>query len=395
MSEEAVQQDGDFKVKKSSMKKFNKQPETVKVDLSAKKAPAEADVTRVLINSEDADKEQEPTTVVADKPTETVQEVDTEVPSGESTVQDEGFAGIQEITEEEVKEVAKEAKEAIRDEKITGKPLPENIEKLVAFMEETGGNVEDYVRLNADYSAVDNNTLLKEYYRKSKPHLDDDEINFLLEDSFSYDEDLDEERDIRKRKLAFKEEVSEAKNFLENLKGKYYDEIKLRPGVTQEQQKAMDFFNRHKEEQSLNTDRHERFKKATSEMFNNDFKGFDFNVGDKKFRYGVNNPTSLADKQSDISNVLGKFLGKDGEVTDHKEYHKAMYAASNVDKIASHFYEQGKADAVKDVVNSSKNISDTPRQTAGDSVFINGLKVKAISGADSSKLRIKNRKFNN
>ena len=395
MSEEAVQQDGDFKVKKSSMKKFNKQPETVKVDLSAKKATAEADVTRVLINSEDADKEQEPTTVVADKPAETVQEVDTEVPSGESTVQDEKFAGIQEITEEEVKEVAREAKEAIRDENITGKPLPENIEKLVAFMEETGGNVEDYVRLNADYSAVDNNTLLKEYYRKSKPHLDDDEINFLLEDSFSYDEDLDEERDIRKRKLAFKEEVSEAKNFLENLKGKYYDEIKLRPGVTQEQQKAMDFFNRHKEEQSLNTDRHERFKKATSEMFNNDFKGFDFNVGDKKFRYGVNNPTSLADKQSDISNVLGKFLGKDGEVTDHKEYHKAMYAASNVDKIASHFYEQGKADAVKDVVNSSKNISDTPRQTAGDSVFINGLKVKAISGADSSKLRIKNRKFNN
>ena len=395
MSEEAVQQDGDFKVKKSSMKKFNKQPETVKVDLSAKKATAEADVTRVLINSEDADKEQEPTTVVADKPTETVQEVDTEVPSGESTVQDEKFAGIQEITEEEVKEVAREAKEAIRDENITGKPLPENIEKLVAFMEETGGNVEDYVRLNADYSAVDNNTLLKEYYRKSKPHLDDDEINFLLEDSFSYDEDLDEERDIRKRKLAFKEEVSEAKNFLENLKGKYYDEIKLRPGVTQEQQKAMDFFNRHKEEQSLNTDRHERFKKATSEMFNNDFKGFDFNVGDKKFRYGVNNPTSLVDKQSDISNILGKFLGKDGEVTDHKEYHKAMYAASNVDKIASHFYEQGKADAVKDVVNSSKNISDTPRQTAGDSVFINGLKVKAISGADSSKLRIKNRKFNN
>ena len=395
MSEEAVQQDGDFKVKKSSMKKFNKEPETIKVDLSAKKAPAEADVTRVSINSGDANKEQEATTVVADKPAETVQEVDTEVPSGESAIQDEGFSGIEEVTEEEVEQVSKEVKEAIRDERVSGKPLPENVEKLVAFMEETGGNIEDYIRLNADYSAVDNNTLLKEYYKKSKPHLDDDEINFLLEDNFSYDEDLDEERDIRKRKLAFKEEVSEAKSFLENLKGKYYDEIKLRPGVTQEQQKAMDFFNRHKEEQSLNTDRHERFKKATSEMFNNDFKGFDFNVGDKKFRYGVNNPTSLVDKQSDISNILGKFLGKDGEVTDHKEYHKAMYAASNVDKIANHFYEQGKADAVKDVVNSSKNISDTPRQTAGDSVFINGLKVKAISGADSSKLRIKNRKFNN
>ena len=397
MSEE-VKQEGDFKIKsKPKMKKLNKETETIKVDLSAKDK-VEEEVIKVDLNKNNANKEQETTAVVADKPAETVQEVDTEVPSGESTVQDEGFAGIQEITEEEakeVKEVVKEAKEAIRDEKITGKPLPENVEKLVAFMEETGGNVEDYVRLNADYSNVDNDVLLKEYYKKSKPHLNDEEIKFLLEDNFSYDEDIDEERDIRKRKLAYKEEVAEAKSFLENLKGKYYDEIKLRPGVTQEQQKAMDFFNRHKEEQSLNTDRHERFKKATSEMFNNDFKGFDFNVGDKKFRYGVNNPTSLADKQSDISNVLGKFLGKDGEVTDHKEYHKAMYAASNVDKIASHFYEQGKADAVKDVVNSSKNISDTPRQTAGDSVFINGLKVKAISGADSSKLRIKNRKFNN
>ena len=260
------------------MKKFNKQPETVKVDLSAKKAPAEADVTRVLINSEDADKEQEPTTVVADKPAETVQEVDTEVPSGESAVQDEGFSGIEEVIEDEVREVTQEIKEAIRDERVSGKPLPENVEKLVAFMEETGGNVEDYVRLNSDYSTVDNNTLLKEYYKKSKPHLDDEEINFLLEDNFSYDEDLDEERDIRKRKLAFKEEVSKAKNFLEDLKGKYYDEIKLRPGVTQEQKKAMDFFNRYNEEQSLNAEKHDRFKKATSDLFNNDFKGFDFNV---------------------------------------------------------------------------------------------------------------------
>jgi inorganic pyrophosphatase/exopolyphosphatase len=157
----------------------------------------------------------------------------------------------------------------------------------------------------------------------------------------------------------------------------------------------MDFFSRYNEEQSLNAEKHDRFKKATSDLFNNDFKGFDFNVGEKKFRYGVNNPTSLAEQQSDVSNILGKFLGKNGEVTDHKEYHKAMYAASNVDKIASHFYEQGKADAVKDVINSSKNISDSPRQTASDSVFINGLKVKAISGADSTKLKIKNRKFNN
>jgi len=394
MSEE--QKNGSIKIEnKPSMKKLGKQPEVTKLDLSVAKPPAESEVTRVEIKSGNANKEQEATNVVTDKPAEIVREVETEVPPRESPIQDVGFSGIEEVIEDEVKEVTKEIKEAIRDERVSGKPLPENIEKLVTFMEETGGNVEDYVRLNADYSTVDNTTLLKEYYKKSKPHLDDEEIDFLLEDNFSYDEEIDEERDIRKRKLAFKEEVSEAKNFLEDLKGKYYDEIKLRPGVTQEQKKAMDFFSRYNEEQSLNAEKHDRFKKATSDLFNNDFKGFDFNVGEKKFRYGVNNPTSLAEQQSDVSNILGKFLGKNGEVTDHKEYHKAMYAASNVDKIASHFYEQGKADAVKDVINSSKNISDSPRQTASDSVFINGLKVKAISGADSTKLKIKNTKFNN
>ena len=388
MSEKEVQQEGDFKIKsKPKMKNLGKKNETTKVDLSANKK-VEEEVTKVNLKKEDANTEQETTGVVADKPTETVQEVDTEVSSGEDPVQDEGVVTIQEVTEDDISEVVAEAN-------ITGKPLPENVEKLVAFMEETGGNVEDYVRLNADYSNADNDTLLKEYYKKSKPHLDDDEINFLLEDNFSYDEDLDEERDIRKKKLAFKEEVQEAKNFLEDLKGKYYDEIKLRPGVTQEQQKAMEFFNRYNEEKSLNSQKHDRFKKATSEMFNNDFKGFDFEVGEKKFRYGVNNPTSLADKQSELSNIIGKFLNDKGEVSDHKGYHKAMYAASNVDKIASHFYEQGKADAVKDVVNGSKNLSDEPRQTAGDSVYINGLKVKAISGVNSSKLKIKKTNFKN
>ncbi len=348
MSEKKVQQEGDFKIKsKPKMKNLGKTNEPVKVNLPSKKEDVEEQVTKVELKQDNANKEQEATDVATDKPTEAVQEVVEEVSSGESSVQDEGPVTIQEITEEEeVEATTQQMSDAINESASTGKPLPENIEKLVSFMEETGGTVEDYVRLNADYSNVDNNTLLKEYYRKSKPHLDDDEINFLLEDKFSYDEDLDEERDIRKKKLAFKEEVSEAKNFLEDLKGKYYDEIKLRPGVTQEQQKAMDFFNRYNEEKALNQQKHDRFKKATTEMFNNDFKGFDFTVGEKKFRYGVNNPTSLAEKQSDISNIIGKFLGENGEIKDHKGYHKAMYGASNMDKVATHFYEQGKADAV-------------------------------------------------
>ena len=398
MSEEKeVKQEGEFKIKKKpSMKKLGKQPEVIKVDLSAKKAE-ESEVTKVVIPSseekKDANTEQEATNLVADKQAETVQEVEAEVSPGEGSIQDDGFSAIQEITEEDISETTEEVVSAIKESEENGKPLPENIEKLVSFMEETGGNIEDYVRLNADYSNVDSDTLLREYYTKSKPHLDAEEISFLIEDNFSYDEDIDDEREIRKKKLAFKEEVAKASSFLDDLKGKYYDDIKLRPGVTQEQKKAYDFFNRHKEQEELLKGKRDRFKKATSNLLNDDFKGFDFNIGEKKFRYGINNPTKVAEDQSNISDFIGKFLDDKEEISDHKGYHKAMYAASNVDKIATHFYEQGKADAVKEVVDSSKNITSKPRQTASDSVFINGLKVKSITGMDSSKLRIKKKQF--
>jgi len=393
MSEEKkeVKQEGDFKIKKKpSMKKLGKQPEVTKLDLSAKKVE-ESEVTKVVIPSseenQDANTKQETTGVASDEQAGVIQEVEAEVSPRESTIQDDGFSNIQEVTDEDTtKEVVQELKEE-KD------PLPENIEKLVSFMKETGGDIEDYVRLNADYSNVDSNALLREYYNKSKPHLDAEEISFLIEDNFSYDEDLDDEREIRKKKLAFKEEVAEAEGFLEELKGKYYDEIKLRPGVTQEQKKATDFFNRYNEEQSLTEQKQNRFKKATSDLLNDDFKGFDFNIGEKKFRYGINNPTKVAEDQSNISDFIGKFLDDNEEISDHKGYHKAMYAASNVDKIATHFYEQGKADAIKEVVDSSKNITSKPRQTASDSVFINGLKVKSITGMDSSKLRIKKKQF--
>ena len=260
-------------------------------------------------------------------------------------------------------------------------------------MEETGGGVEDYVRLNADYTNVDSNTLIREYYKQTKPHLDSEDVNLLLED-FDYDEDIDEPKDIRKKKIAFKEEVAKAKDFLEGLKSKYYDEIKLRPGVTQDQQKAMDFFNRYNEEQQTVAKQHEGFVNRTNNLLNDNFKGFDFKVGENKFRYGVKNPKQVASAQSDITNFIKTFLNDKGEIGDVQGYHKALYAARNADTIAQHFYEQGKADAVKNVMAKSKNISTEPRKTASGDVFIGGLKVKSVSGLDSSKLKIKTKKFN-
>ena len=379
-----VKQEGDFKLKKPKAKQLGKVDEVIKVDLSKPKQEEDAVQEQSTDDSNVAVKQPENSSD-SEKVVEEVRSPEEETPI------------IQEITEEEVKaevkEVKEELKEAVQETKETGKPLPENIEKLVAFMEETGGNIEDYVRLNADYSNIDNNTLLREYYKQSKPYLDQSEVNLLIEDNFKYDEEIDDERDIRRKKLAFKEEVAKARNFLEQTKSKYYDEIKLRPGVTQEQQKAMDFFNRYNEEQSMRTKQHEAFKDQTKKMFNNEFKGFDFNLGEKRFRYGIQNPSQVAETQSDINNVVGKFLDKNGNVIDPTGYHKAMYAAMNADKLANHFYEQGRADATKEIVSSSKNPSSEPRK-ASENIYINGLKVKAISGQDSSKLKIKTRKFN-
>ena len=393
---EPVKQEGDFKIKskkKTPRKLTTQDDQPIKVNIKRPLVETSPEITKVVIPKEDAIQIGE------------TKEVPVEEPSGDSTkvgesIQEsneitEGFSAVTEVTEQEVKQVTKEVKEALRDEKVLGKQLPENIEKLVAFMEETGGTIEDYTRLNADYSSIDEDTLLKEYYRKSKPHLDSEEIDFIMEENFHFDTDLDEERDVKKKKLAKKEEIANAKNFLEETKKKYYDEIKLRPGVTQDQQKATDFFNRYNEQQEVVEQKHDTFQKNTQDYFSQNFEGFDISVGEKKFKYNIKDVDKVAENQSNINNLVEKFLDKEGNVSDTQGYHKAIYAADNVDKIATHFYEQGKADAVKDVVNKSKNLSSVKARSAQGEVFVNGFKVKAISGADSSKLKIKTRKFNN
>ena len=392
MSEE-VKQEGEFKIKTPSKpKNLGKANEVTKVEIPKTSVEAQGEVipevTKVEIKKEDAVQTQETddSNAIVEKPEDSgdSKEVVEEIRTTEETVE----SPLTLVDEQDVNETVQAVEKAVEKAEQTGKPLPENIEKLVSFMEETGGTVADYVRLNADYSNVDNNMLVREYYKQTRPHLDHEDVSLLLED-FDYDEELDEDKDIRKKKIAFKEEVGKAKSFLEGLKGKYYDEIKLRPGVTQEQQEAVDFFNRYNENQQAVDQKHLDFVDRTKKLLTNDFKGFDFNVGEKKFRYGVKNPVDVAEAQSDITNFIGKFLNKEGNIGDMSGYHKALYAARNADTIANHFYEQGKADAVKDVMAKSKNISTEPRQSAQGEVFVNGLKVKAISGVDSSKLKVK------
>jgi hypothetical protein len=388
---EPVKQEGEFKIKKKTPKKLTTpSDEPIKVNIKEPLVETAPEITKVVIPKEDAIQIGETKEISVEEPSGDSAEVGEPVQESNETT--EGFSAIKEVTEK-VKEVEAQVEKAVQDEKILGKALPENIEKLVSFMEETGGTIEDYTRLNADYSQIDDVTLLKEYYKKEKPYLEGEDIDMLLED-FIIDEDIDEDRDARKKRIAFKEEVAKAKNYLEETKSKYYDEIKLRPGVTQDQQKATDFFNRYNKQQETAEQQHAQFKESTKELFSDNFEGFDIKVGEKNYKYNIQNRDKVAESQSNINNLVGKFLDTDGNVKDTKGYHKAMYAADNVDKIAAHFYEQGKADAVKEVVSSSKNLSSTKARSTQGEVFLNGFKVKAISGADSTKLRIKTKKFN-
>ena len=306
---------------------------------------------------------------------------------------------VEEITEEEVQEQTEQLTEdvagAIEEQKQTGVDLPDNIQKVVDFMNDTGGTLEDYVKLNQDYSKLNNDQLLREYYETTKPHLDKEDIDILMED-FSYDEELDEERDVRKRKIAYKEELAKAQNHMESLKSKYYDEIKAGSRLTPEQQKAVEFFNRYNKENEESTKVAEQqkntFLKKTNDLFNNNFKGFEYSVGDKKYRFNVKDVDNVKNSQSDINNFVKKFLNDKNEMSDAKGYHKSLFTAMNSDAIAQHFYEQGKADAIKSSVARAKNVDMEPRRGHEKTTTSNGWTVRSVNGVDTSKLKMKIRK---
>tara|TARA_R100000455_G_C6266861_1_gene122169 strand:+ start:530 stop:1696 length:1167 start_codon:yes stop_codon:yes gene_type:complete len=371
--EQTVEETKDQDTVKVKMKSFDTSTQDVyKVDLSK--------------TNEDANTEQSTDEVPVRDESETSEEVrdeNVEEPIEEVTEQGEQEKKlVEEVKEEPKVEITKNEKGNIEIK------IPDSVEKLVSFMEETGGTLEDYVSLNKDYSNMDNQDALYEYYKKTKPHLTAEEINFLMEDQFSYDEETDDERDIRRKKLALKEQVANAKSFLDGQKSKYYEEVKSSAKLTQEQQQAVEFFNSYKQQAETTQQAKKVFDEKTNNVFNQDFKGFDFNVGEKTFRYKVNNADEIKNNQSDITNFVKKFLNEDGTMKDAAGYHKSLFTASNADAIARHFYEQGRADALKNSFEKSKNIDMQPRQSHQE-VEVEGTKYKVLSGDSSSKLKFK------
>ena len=351
----------------------------VKIDLSKPITPEENEIEEDNTNDDGVVTELENADATQEQ-----EEIQPEAEAQETPV-------LEEITEEEIAEVEEQIEDAIVEAETTGKPLPEDIQKLVDFMEETGGDLNDYVKLNQDYSEMDNQDLLYEYYKQTKPHLNSEEINFLMEDEFSYDEDQDNEREIRRKKLALKEQVASAKAHLDGQKSKYYEDIKAGSKLTTEQQKAIDFFNRYNKEseenQKIAKTNNDIFTQKTNQVFNDKFKGFEYNVGDKKYRFNVNNVEEIKNTQSDINNFTKKFLDKKMALKDAKGYHKSLYTAMNADAIAKHFYEQGKTDAIKNSVAKAKNVDMNPRQAHGE-IEAGGLKFRVL-GDNSSDFKFK------
>ena len=379
------------------MAKENKKVEEPKVEETKKEN--KSNVTKVNVKSK--------------KPKETITKVNIDnTPKSESTKEEdiivvneepkvEEKVGdtpvVQEITEEDVANVEQGVVNAIEESESTGKPLPEKVQKLVDFMNETGGDLNDYVNLNRDVSKLDDSEVLDEYYRSTKSHLTPEERNFLLEDTFGYDKDIDDPKDIKKKQIALKEQVAEARAHLDRQKSKYYEEIKAGSKLTEEQQKAINFFNRYNKEnekQKKTTEASKStFVKKTNNVFNDNFKGFDYEVGDKKFRFNVRNVDEVKTTQSDLNNFINKFVGEDKvTIEDAAGYHKSLFTAMNADTIAKHFYEQGMADAIKGQVAKDKNIDLNPRKTHGE-IEAGGLKVRVLGeSADDFKFKIKRKK---
>ena len=356
---------------------------------------AQAEDGTIKINLGELNKAQE-----AQPEAEVEQPEATERPAEEHTTPEEAVATLEEVIEEVtepevVNEEVVEEEQPTEMPQPTGREMPEALEKLAAFMEETGGSLADYNKLNVDYDSLDEKQLMREYYEDTHSHLDRDEIDFLLEDKFDYDEDLDEERDIKRKKLKWKQELNQAKNHLTDLKSKYYQEVKSGSKLTPDQKEAVDFFNRYKKESKEATTVAERetntFLSKTDKLFSEDFKGFDFNVGDKKYRFNVKNPVEVKNTQSDINNFVKKFLNEKNEMSDAKGYHKSLFTAMNADKVAQHFYEQGKADAIKGSISKSKNVDMDPRGVHEKVNMSNGWSIRAVpsESAGISKLKIR------
>lgn len=285
-------------------------------------------------------------------------------------------------------------------EKEANEDLPEDVSKYLKYKQETGRGINDFYKLQKDIDSMEDNAILANYYESTEDGLDSEDIQDIISDKFSFDEDLDDEKDIRKIKLAKKRELSKAKKFLNEQKDKYKVPLESsRDGLSEDQVDDLDAYKKYIEEsksiEELNKKRYNYFLDKTESVFNNEFKGFEFSVGDRNISFKPGDAQELKNVQSDVNNFVNKFMDNDGLINDPVGYHKAFSVAMNPDKFAKHFYEQGVAATVDNVSRKSKNINMDVRQQS-QSVSKNGITIRPMgSSSDSGRgLKIRSRKNN-
>jgi len=274
--------------------------------------------------------------------------------------------------------------------------LPEEVSKYLDFKKKTGRGFNDFVKVNKNYDEISDEQLLKEYYSLTESDLDNEDIQYLMNDKFGHDEDLDDEKDIKKKNIAKKREVSKAKKYLNDLKENYSVPLEssgssIPKETLNELEKYKEFLNQSKTTQEANQRKNDYFLKQTDKVFDSEFKGFEFNVGDKKISYAYGDTLEMKAKQKDLNNFVKNYVGEDGLIKDASGWHKALSAAMNPEKFAQYFYEQGKADAIGDVSKKSKNINMNVRQTP-QAIGDTGFKARQVSDTSGRGLKIRSKK---
>lgn len=319
---------------------------------------------------------------------------------------EQDIADLSEIKDEDVLSYIKErynkdisSVDELFSEQEKNSPLPDEVSKYLDFKKETGRGFEDFIKANRSYDNLEDDQILKEYYSLTESDLDSEDIQYLMEDKFGYDEEVDDDRDIKKKNISKKRELAIAKKYLSKLSETYKTPLESSGGsYSEEQLKEINAYKEYVQkaqtEVESNKRKSEYFQKKTDEVFNSEFKGFEFNIGDKNVIYSSGDANEIKSKQVNVQSFINQYLGEDGLVNDAQGWHKALNAAMNPDKLAQYFYEQGKADAIGDVSKKSKNINMSLRQTPQSSPQ-KGFQARAVNTDSGRGLRIRSKNKNN
>ena len=382
-----VNQDVDFKVdlSKPPVKEEEakvQEPETTEAEPQKEKVAEVKEENTVDQNEEAVVEEQQPESTETEPKEEKPQELTKE------DIINDYLTDRYQINAKELEDVLSNNEEVL--------DLPEEVEKYLQYKEQTNRGLRDFVKANEDVSEYEDQSLLREYYMQTNPELDDNDISYLINEKYEVDENVDTESDRKRKSLEKKQELHRAKEYFNNMQERYRAPLEsCMDAFPDDVKKAVEFYQQYNDEaanqEKLSNEQRKIFEQKTSSFFNDKFKGFEYNLGEKTVTYKPKSVTEVAEKQSDLNNFIQRFVDEKGFLKDANKYHQSLHMAMNPEAYAKFFYEQGKADAVNEVVKDGKNIDMNVRTNVDSSKPGTKFKVVDSSQGFGSGLKIKKR----